>query len=94
MNALKHESLVLPENLPDISEPVSAWNPSSAEARLDPKLLYKPYTDMFLFVGPFPVKKVVDIGKLGYMWTSNNKTSVSGELTTSSVSLGPFGQVV
>ena len=36
------------------------------------------------------MKKVVDIGKFGYMWTSNNKTSVSGELTTSSRSLGTF----
>ena len=37
MNALKHESLVLPANLPDISEPVRAWNPNSEEARLDPQ---------------------------------------------------------
>jgi len=32
MNALKHQSLVLPANVPDMSEPVGAWKPNSAEA--------------------------------------------------------------
>ena len=35
---------------------------------------------MFLFSLPFPVRKTVETGKCGNMWTSSNKTSVSGEL--------------
>jgi len=30
------------------------------------------------------VSKTVETNKCGYMWTSSSKTSVSGELTTSS----------
>ena len=43
---------------------------------------------MVLFSLPFPVMKTVETGKCGYMWTSSNKTSVSGELTTTSASWG------
>jgi len=45
-------------------------------------------TEMFFFSLPFPVRKTVETGMCGYMWTSSSKTSVSGELTTSSASWG------
>ena len=49
INTLKHHSLDLPANRPDMSDPVRAWKTSIAEARLCPNLLYTGWTGMFLF---------------------------------------------
>ena len=43
MNTLKHQSLLLPANLPDISLPVKAWKPIIAEVRF--RLFSKLFTN-------------------------------------------------
>ena len=76
--ALKHESFVcqqIPQKHPDLPEN------ENLEARFDPKLLYTCMlcTSMFLFNLFYPVRKIVDSDKHGYMYTSNNKACVSEE---------------
>ena len=44
INTLKHHSLDITANRPDMSDPVRAWKPSIAEARLCPNLLYTGWT--------------------------------------------------
>ena len=53
INTLKHHSLVLPANRPDMSDPIRAWKPN---------LLYTGWTGMFLFKFPFPVRKLMSQG--------------------------------
>jgi hypothetical protein len=47
-------------------------------------------TPMFPFSLPFPERKIVDIGKPVYMWTSKSNTPVFGELTIRSTLLGTY----
>ena len=87
INTLKHHSLDLPANRPDMSDPVRAWKPSIAEARLCPNLLYTGWTGMFLFKLPFPVRKLMLQGRLGYICIIRRNTSVSGDAITTSACL-------
>ena len=59
INTLKHHYLNIPANRPDMSDPVRALQPSIAEARLCPNLLYTGWTGVFLFKLPFPVRKLI-----------------------------------
>ena len=67
INSLKHHYLDFPANRPDMSDPVRAWKPSIAEVRLCPNLLYTGWTGVFLFKLPFPVRKLMLQGRLGYI---------------------------
>ena len=87
INTLKHHSLDLPATRPDMSDPVRAWKPSIAEARLCPNLLYTGWTGMVLFKLPFPVRKLMLQGRLGYICIIRRNTSVSGDAITTSACL-------
>jgi hypothetical protein len=60
-----------------MSDPVRAWKPDIAEARLG----------IFVFRLPFPVRKLISLGRLGYIWTIRRKTSVFGDAMTTSAFL-------
>ena len=87
INTLKHHYLVRPANRPDMSDPVRAWKPSIAEARLCPNLLYTDWTGMILFKFPLPVRKLMSQGRLGYICIIIRNTSVSGDAMTTSACL-------
>ena len=67
MNTLKHHSLVLPVNLPHMSDPITARKPNIADARFGPSMSEIVCTAIFLFSLPFPVRKLVAPGRLGYI---------------------------
>ena len=87
IDTLKHHSLVRPANRPDMSDPVRAWKPSIAEARLCHNLLYTGWTGMFLFKFPLHVRKLMSQGRLGYICIIRRNTSVSGDAMTTSACL-------
>ena len=87
INTLKHHSLDLPANRPDMSDPVRALKPIIAEARLCPNLLYTGWTVMFLFKLHFPVRKLMLQGRLGYICITRRNTSMSGYAITTSACL-------
>ena len=83
INNLKHHSLVLLANRPDMSDHVRAWKPSIAEARLCTNVLYTGW----LFKFPFPEKKLTSLGRLGYICIIRRNTSVSGDAMTTAACL-------
>ena len=62
-----------------MSDPVRAWKPSIAEALLCPNLLYTGWTGVFLFKFPFPVRKLMSLGRIGYICIIRRDTPVSGD---------------
>ena len=66
-NTLNYHYLVLPANLPHVSDPVKAWKPNIANARFGPSMSYIGCTTIFFFSLSFLVRELVATGNLGYI---------------------------